>query len=212
MTAAATALAAGAVLPARATAEAFAAPNSDSPFDETWTDRLTGKHKQVFDANAHNNGAFLGQIRNFFNTYRDVYGFADKDISVVSQLHGTAIALAFNDATWTKYKLGEFFKVDDPQTKTPALKNPFVVVTEGDAAAKESTVSVLQGRGVSFLVCNNTLLKRSALLAKARGEDAMAIHEDLKKGLLPGIYLVPAAMVALNRAQEHGCSYAFVGG
>ncbi len=210
--AAATALLAGAAFPAPATATTRLKPNADSPFDETWVDHLTGKHRQLFDANAHNNAAVLGQMRNFFNTYRDVYGVAEKDVNVVLQLHGSAFVLAVNDATWTKYKLGEFYKVDDPQTKGPSLRNPFVAVTEGDDAAKEATISVLLGRGVTFLVCNNTLIKQSKALAKARGEDAAVILEEIKKGLLPGFYLVPAAMVAMNRAHEHGCSYVFVSG
>ena len=35
--------------------------------------------------------------------------------------------------------------------------------------------------------------------------------KDWISGLLPGIQVVPAGIWAINRAQEHGCSYCFAG-
>jgi len=39
-------------------------------------------------------------------------------------IEGAAIAL--NDAMWQKYKIGESMKINDPETKAPAIKNPFL--------------------------------------------------------------------------------------
>jgi intracellular sulfur oxidation DsrE/DsrF family protein len=62
-------------------------------------------------------------------------------------------------------------------------------------------------RGVVFLMCNNALRLTSQALAKARGEAAEAVYEDLKASRLPGTVLVPAMVVAINRAEEAGFSY-----
>jgi hypothetical protein len=56
-------------------------------------------------------------------------------------------------------------------------------------------------------MCNTALRLRSRALAAERGETYEAVYEDLKASLLPGMVLVPALVVALNRAQEAGFSY-----
>jgi len=38
--------------------------------------------------------------------------------------HG-AFPIALNDAMWQKYKIGESLEINDPETKAPAVKNPF---------------------------------------------------------------------------------------
>jgi hypothetical protein len=43
---------------------------------------------------------------------------------VIILRHG-ALPLALNHAMWEKYKIGETFKVNDPETKAPAKKNPY---------------------------------------------------------------------------------------
>jgi len=88
----------------------------------------------------------------------------------------------------------------DPATKEPAVKNIF-------AAGGRLSVAESQKRGVVFLMCNTALRLRSRALATERGETYEAVYEDLKASRLPGMVLVPALVVALNRAQEAGFSY-----
>ena len=40
---------------------------------------------------------------------------------------------------------------------------------------------------------------------------AEAVREEFLGGLLPGVTVVPAAVVALKRAQEHGLTYIYSG-
>jgi len=40
-------------------------------------------------------------------------------------LRHDALPLALNDSVWAKYQLGEVFKIEDPDTKAPAVRNPF---------------------------------------------------------------------------------------
>lgn len=65
--------------------------------------------------------------------------------------------------------------------------------------------------GVLFCVCDMALTVYSAVVAGNTGQDAAAVKKDWVAGLLPNIQIVPSGVWAVNRAQEHGCSYIFVG-
>ena len=51
---------------------------------------------------------------------------ADSDLGTIVVLRHDAIAAAMEDRLWAKYKFGEVFKIDDPGTKKPALKNVYI--------------------------------------------------------------------------------------
>jgi intracellular sulfur oxidation DsrE/DsrF family protein len=42
------------------------------------------------------------------------------------------------------------------------------------------------------------------------GGNAKAVDAELRSNLVPGALIVPAGIVAVNRAQEHGYSFAYV--
>jgi intracellular sulfur oxidation DsrE/DsrF family protein len=41
--------------------------------------------------------------------------------------------------------------------------------------------------------------------------DAADVKKDWVSGILPGIQIVPSGVLAVNRAQEHGCTYCYAG-
>ena len=47
------------------------------------------------------------------------------DTSALLVLRHGAFPIALNDAMWQKYKIGESLEINDPETKAPAMKNPF---------------------------------------------------------------------------------------
>jgi intracellular sulfur oxidation DsrE/DsrF family protein len=51
----------------------------------------------------------------------------------------------------------------------------------------------------------------SAAIAQKMNMDAAEVKSDFLSGILPGIQVVPSGVWAVGRAQEHGCSYCFVG-
>jgi intracellular sulfur oxidation DsrE/DsrF family protein len=51
----------------------------------------------------------------------------------------------------------------------------------------------------------------SGVVAQSLNLDPREVKKDWVSGLLPGIQAVPAGIWAINRAQEHGCSYCFAG-
>lgn len=177
---------------------------------EPWLQGLTGRHKQYFDVSAHLQGAPLGRTANFLNAYNDAYSLKDSDVNVVFGAHGSAIPMMFNDALWSKYGLGAKYSIDELGTKTPAVRNIFAGAGAGNTWY-EPSIAALQKRGVRFIACQQAIARVAKELAARDGRDAAAIKQELTAGLLPGITPVPAAIVAVNRAQEAGMSYVYIG-
>lgn len=210
----ATALGAALGLSGYATAgstQSVARRNPASAPDEGWLMRLNGAHRQVFDAPSLQNGKPLMQARNFLNAYREAYGLTDRDVSAAVVVHGMALPLVFDDATWEHFDLGAHFQITDPATKAPSKRNVFAHVRGGDPVPVDASIDALQERGVVFVLCNNTLKRVTGQIAQSRSLSAEPVREELLRGLLPGVTVVPAAVVALNRAQEHGLTYVYSG-
>ena len=86
-----------------------------------WPGKLKGRHRQVFDAYAVNGGFPLVFASTFLLTDPPP-GSATSVVILRSQ----GLVIALNSAVWEKYKIGELLKIIDPETKAPAVKNPFV--------------------------------------------------------------------------------------
>jgi hypothetical protein len=192
-------------MPALAVAQPLTPDRPDDPWSEAWLDKITGKHKQFFDAMSPNEGFALLFAANFLNLYNEVYHIPDSQLTAVVGIRHFATPIAFNDAIWAKYKFGEFFKVTDPKTKAPATRNIFTY--DDGMMFPNASVQKLQARGVIFTMCNVALTVLSGLTAQAAGLPEANAQAEWVAGLLPGITLVPVGVLAVNRAQEKGCTY-----
>ena len=179
--------------------------------DEMWLGKLNGKHKQFFDAVSVNDGFPMGFAMNFLNLYNDAYKIPDANLSAVVGLRHFSIPLGFTDDIWKRYKLGEFTKVVDPATKAPATRNIYYQAHDGELMAAGMAIDKLQARGVQFTVCNMALQIISGLMAPNAGVTPEVAKKEWTAGLIPGMVLVPAGVLAVNRAQEKGCAYCFAG-
>lgn len=146
----------------------------------------------------------------------EMTGTAGKDCSVVVVLRHSAIGYAMEDRLWAKYKLGDLFKANDPETNQPSVRNPFWKPKPGafkipGAGEVEIGVDQLQSKGVMFCVCEMAITVYSAVAAQMMGLDAAEVRKDFVSGILPGVQPVPSGVWALGRAQEHGCGYVFAG-
>jgi len=180
-----------------------------SDFDR-WLGKIQGKHRQVFDSPAHRDGLPLAWVRVFLSTNNDT-GIADSELCAVHILRHEAIPLAMDDKLWTKYKFGELFKVTDGATKAPAVRNPFWNPKPGELLLPDMSVDQLQKRGALFGVCDMAITVYTMNVAKEMKMDAADVKKEWIAGILPGIQLVPSGVLAVNRAQEHGCTYCFAG-
>jgi hypothetical protein len=171
-------------------------------WDLTWFDAFKGQHKQMYDYGSWDLGEDtrpLRYVKNYLDTYRDVFGLQSPDVNTTVGV-SRAIAINLSDATWQKYKIGERYRIVDPATKQPAVRNIFL--SEGDLSVK-----AMQARGTAFWQCNVALGLVAQQLAQAAGAPVADVRADLVAGLNPGVHLVPSHVMAIGIAQEHGFTY-----
>jgi hypothetical protein len=167
-----------------------------------WPGELKGKHRQVVDAYETNSGAPLA----FADTFLLPYKAPGDATSVVVLRHG-AFPIALNSAMWAKYKIGESMKIDDPETKAPAVKNPFLNPKPGVLPLEGMALDRLLASGTVFGACNVALASQSKKLASNAGVTADEAAKEWAANLVPGITLIPSGTWGVNRAQLAGCTY-----
>ncbi|MEP6621241.1 MAG: hypothetical protein ABJE47_18085 [bacterium] len=176
-------------------------------FSDAWLGKITGKHKQFFDATSVNNGFGLVFAMNFLNSNNDALKLPDSQVSAVVGLRHFAAPIGFTDEIWSKYKVAEALGIMDPQTKKPATRNFLFHPKDGDLMFPASAMEKLLARGVQFTVCNVALTALSGMTAKNAGVTPEAAKKEWLAGMIPGMNLVPSGVMAVNRAQEKGCTY-----
>jgi len=187
-------------------------PAAQDPSTEftRWLDSIPGTHKQLYDMPEVNQGIGLVWSWAFLTTGVPAYGLPEKDLGVVIVLRHNAIPLALNDAAWAKYKLGEVFKIEDPDTRAPARRNPFYLMP-GAFAVPEAALEKLIARGVKVAVCNLAITISSGTVAQKRGLKHEDVNRDWIDAVFTGIQVVPSGVVACNGAASRGCAYVFAG-
>lgn len=180
---------------------------------EPWLSGMAGKgrHRQFFDVGGLAEGKPVRRVDNFLSAYRAAYNLRESDVKVLFGAHGDGLGFVLSDRLWNRFRLGELFKINDPSTNAPALRNVFDV--RGTASAPlspEQAISGLMRRGVRMLGCMNSVASlASRLAADGMGSEA-ALRSDIVGGFLPGVMPVPAMLIAGNRAQETGFTYAWL--
>jgi intracellular sulfur oxidation DsrE/DsrF family protein len=174
---------------------------SSSKWDTSWIDRVeSAKFRVVFNASDISDGAAMNYADTFFGDYHEVHGTSDKDTRPVIVFRRLGTPMAFNNAMWDKYSLGEDTKVTDETTKAPAKRNVFWT-------GKSWSIDALQARGMVSLVCNIATENWGRGIAQKRSLPVEEVQKDLKANLVPGAILVPSGIFALIRAQNAGCAY-----
>lgn len=178
---------------------------------DEWFKKVKGKHRIIYDAPEPHEGFPIIWSWVYYKTNNDT-GTPDNDLTAVVVLRHNAIPLAMNDNLWMKYKLGEFFKINDLNSGTPAVKNPYF---EPDGGAFKAFgidgIKKLQTRGVMFCVCDMALTVYSGMVSKGMEMNAEDVKKEWVAGLHTGIQIVPSGVWAVGRAQEKGCGYCFAG-
>ena len=82
----------------------------------------------------------------------------------------------------------------DPETKAPAVKNPFLHPKPGVLLTDDMAVDRLLGKGAIFGACNVALHGMSKLLASNAGVSADDAAKEWAANLVPGITLLPSGV------------------
>jgi hypothetical protein len=172
-----------------------------------WPGPLQGRHRQLVDAYEINGGAPLAFAHTFLATNEPPANNLVSATAVIVLRHG-AFPLALGDEMWRKYKIGESFKVLDPETKAPAVRNPFLhPKAGGELAVNGKAIDLLLASGTLFGACRVALLGQSKMLAGEAGMSAEDAAKEWTAHVIPGITVLPSGVWGVNRAQEAGCTY-----
>jgi intracellular sulfur oxidation DsrE/DsrF family protein len=151
---------------------------------------------------------------NYFTASRGAaYGLTDADSSVVICLRHESAPFAFTDAMWAKYgpALSEHAAFSDPKTKQPATVNVFQASGYGVLLSNRgTTLDTLIGHGVRFAVCMLATRGIAGQAARVTGGKVDDIYKELTENKIANAHMVPAGIVAVNRAQERGFSMSSV--
>jgi hypothetical protein len=206
-------------------APARAATSTVSP--DGWLQDVTGTHRCLFDFPQHKNGMPLLHILNYINTYATAYKTGPGEVGAVGTFYSAgpqaSIPLAFTDAIWSKYELGAYTGLTDASGR-PYTRNVFNRPSGDDlhllmhaidappipalaGAVPALGIESLQKMGAKFILCANAL-GIWCLELEARGKGKAAdIEQELRASTLPGVTIVPAMVIAIEKAQEAGIRY-----
>jgi len=185
-------------------ASALAQSGSDSRFQparhsqDDWFDEIPGKHRCFFDTTTAEELADAIQFAgNYFMGSKNGYALEPGDLALIIGMRHEAAPFAFTDAMWSKHGvvLSKRAKWLDPKTSQPGLANP-----------RQTPLNNLAKRGVRFTVCDLSTHAIAGLIADSIGGKADDIYPQLIANRVDSSRQVPAGIVALNRAQEHGYS------
>jgi hypothetical protein len=189
---------------------AAAAPVQGEKWDLSWTGKITGKHKTVFDVPEVDSGYGVWRASLWAKQYQEVFGAAPKDLSTVLVLRHNGITLAMQQAFWDKYGIGKAKNAMHPITQQPTDRNPALlsssrneVPPDFDAVALDKFIS----RGGIALGCNLAFADCVELVKSKEGVSDTDARKQAIGYLVPGVILQPSGVFAVIRAQEAGAVY-----
>jgi intracellular sulfur oxidation DsrE/DsrF family protein len=177
---------------------------------DDWLDRLPGKHRLVFDTTTPDGlGDAIAFASNFMRVNRTDYGLQNDDLAVVIVVRHRSTPFAYNDEIWAKYGIPMASRVQfmDPKTKITPKVNVYNSADYGaQLPNRGTTLDSLLKQGVQLAVCQVATRGIAGTIAEATG-NTDAIYNELVASIGSGARMVPAGIVAVNRAQERGYSF-----
>lgn len=209
-------LLAAAVKPLAASAQPASGGKPGAPeAQDAWMDEGGSRHRMVFDTTTVAGlGIGLNFARNFYEANLESYGIAAKDLGTIIIVRHISTPFGYNDAIWAKY--GDVItgrvKLYDPRDKAAPRVNLFNTPIKDESLPNGGLlIDDLVKLGARFAVCGMASARVSEMVAKEKGGKADDILAEIKSNLVPNAVMVPAGILALNRAQEHGYTVSYCG-
>jgi intracellular sulfur oxidation DsrE/DsrF family protein len=161
---------------------------------DDWFDQIAGKHRLVFDTTEPTGlSSAMTYATNYYSASNSGYGLQNGDLAVVIIARHFSTPFAYNEAIWNKYgvQISDFVQ----RGKEPSKTNTY-----------GRQIATLTGRGAQLAVCQLATRAIAGSIARAVNGNADDIYNELTANLMPNSHLVPAGIVAVNRAQERGYS------
>lgn len=194
---------------ATAPAAGTAGHPADSSWDVSWTERVNGAHRALFDSPEVSEGLAFLRALVWIKDYGEVYGAKPAEMSAVVVVRHNGIWMAMNDEFWNHHHIGALLKITDPKTKLPIRRNPFLGPTpfpDLPPQVADNVLTTVLGTA-TVLACN---LAFQEVVEKIKTDEKVAepkAREMALGHLVPGIILQPSGVFAVMRAQEAGCQY-----
>jgi intracellular sulfur oxidation DsrE/DsrF family protein len=170
---------------------------------DDWLEKIPGQHRFVFDTTTPDGLALAFTFAgNYFTANHDAYGLEDHDLAVVMVARHKSTSFGYNDAMWAKYgkQFSEQAGLTDPKTKQPPTANLYL-----------DRLDPLIKKGVQFAVCQMSSRRIAGAIAQTNGGEVEGVLKELAANLIANARIVPAGIVAVNRAQERGYTFVYAG-
>lgn len=173
-------------------------------FDESRFASVVGRAariRQVLESVSFN-PTMLNNVKNTLNGLQFGFGYPASTIAVALANHGPSTAYGLTSAMWSKYRLGEFLKIQDKSGK-PLTANVFYAAKSAydpqaspddeNGMYQDTSIEMLRRRGTIVLACHTAIEEQSAKLVAGGFAPAGATREDVADDLLA--HLIPGALV-----------------
>lgn len=193
-------------------------------FDMAAFDAIVGrpaKIRQLFEQIAFK-PSMWNNVKNSLNGLQFGYGHSADEIAIAICGHGASSAYGYSDYVWQKYKIGDYFGIKDAQGATitsnswVAAKSSYDPSADPDDDAgmyQDTSIEMLQKRGVAVLICHTAVEEQSRGLVKGgnapAGMTPKEVADDILTHLIPGALVVPG-MVATVAVLQKALGYTYV--
>jgi intracellular sulfur oxidation DsrE/DsrF family protein len=182
---------------------------------DEWLDKIAGQHRFIMDTTTPDGfGSAILYANNFLTTSQNAYGLKDADSAVVIVARHFSTVFAYNDTIWAKYGAGFSQRLNflDSQTKQAPKINVYNSAAHvATLPSFNTTLDTVLKRGVHLAVCQMATRFFAMGIAEATGGNADTIYNELASNVVANSHMVPAGIVAVSRAQEHGYTFSAVG-
>ncbi|MBU6366298.1 MAG: hypothetical protein KJT01_08815 [Gemmatimonadetes bacterium] len=180
-----------------------------APWDVSWTAKVVGTHKAMFDVPEIEGGAGVWRAAAWLRAYHQVLRVPREAITQVVVLRHNAIPLVMTHAFWEAYPVGKTLRIRDAKGKKWARRNPVHGGGEpaGEGRGERPTVDALLAGGSIVLGCGTAFGGLVQMVAKQDKLPTEAANAKARSYIIPGIILQPSGIFAGTLAQHHGCCF-----
>lgn len=179
-------------------------------WDLSWTGRIRGKRRAVFDVPEIEDGFGVWRAIIWKKQYSQMFNFPESALSMVLILRHNAIELAMNQEYWDRYDIGSDKGVKDPVSGEPTKRNPVIERTGAHALPEQfgdfTLESFLEGGGI-VLGCALAFNDEVDRIAQKDKVDMQEAERRARSMLVKGVIMQPSGVFAATLAQEYGCRY-----
>jgi hypothetical protein len=181
-------------------------------WDTSWTARVTGQHKAMFDIPEIEGGVGVMRAGSWLRAYEEVLKVKRDAITQVIVLRHNAIPLVMTNAFWAAYPAGKEMKVRGSAEGEWATANPVLGGGgggggSGGGRSAPVPLDALIAGGSIVLGCGVAFAMVTRLVARQDGLSPEAAAEKARMMILPGVIMQPSGIFAGTLAQHHGCCF-----